>query len=207
MAVECFRQRGGSQKRQQSLQHRTASYPLGRHRRLLIQTRRLALVADRSEETLENRRLLHAPDRRFRPHPTPQTENRTIFDIPDKPRLFSECYRVLETGGQIGFYTLYFEKELEPGHPEYNRAKRWRTDQPYETLLKEAGFNDVTVIDYTEAHIQLAKDMIESMTDNRDVFEKEFGKDLFEVILVNQIAVWTLAEHGYTKKALFKATK
>jgi len=132
----------------------------------------------------------------------------SVYVVPDKISLFRGCYQVLKPGGIIGFYTLVKRRSFPAESAMCARARFWFPSQPYCRLLEEAGLKDILKVDLTEEFIQLARQWLRAIQENRVLLEKELGKKAAKGLLVGDISTaWALAVEGYVGRALFEAQK
>jgi cyclopropane fatty-acyl-phospholipid synthase-like methyltransferase len=132
----------------------------------------------------------------------------SVYGIPDKSRLLRNCHRVLKPGGYIGLYTLYERRKIFGETAMHTRALYWFPLKPYSVLLKEAGFNNIAKIDFTEDFLNLAGRWVEAIQENKEALEKELGKKTIDGLLTGDIRIaWELGREGLIGRALFKAQK
>ena len=132
----------------------------------------------------------------------------SVYGVPEKTALFHGCYLVLRPGGYLGFYTLYKRRKFYGESVMHARARHWFPLQPYSKLLEEAGFKDVLKIDLTKGFIQLAKQWVRAIQENRAALDKEMGKKVTKGLVAGDIrTAWALATEGCVGRALFKAQK
>lgn len=132
----------------------------------------------------------------------------SVYGVPEKTALFHDCYRVLRPGGYLGFYTLYERRKFSAESVMHAQARYWFPLQSYSKLLEETGFKDIFKIDLTKDFIQLAKQWVKAIQENRASLEKELGKKMTKGLLAGDIrTAWALGKEGYVGRALFKAQK
>jgi phosphoethanolamine N-methyltransferase len=103
-----------------------------------------------------------------------------LMHIPDKPRLFSRLYSLLDDGGRI--VITDYARGKTPGSPafeDYIKKTGYHVVEPeeYGQLLRDAGFVDVIVDDATETFVDILRREARRLTDHRADFVSSFSDD------------------------------
>ena len=96
-----------------------------------------------------------------------------LMHIPDKARLFSRLYSLLDDGGRI--VITDYARGKTPGSPafeDYIKKTGYHVVEPeqYGKLLEDAGFVDVVVDDATETFVDILRREAKRLTDHRADF-------------------------------------
>ena len=121
--------------------------------------------------------------------------------VTDKDRLIKEAYRVLKSGGKIGFTDWIItgnitKEELDPLY-DTMAFPYMESFDGYQELLKNNGFKILEAIDQTEEFAKCFDEYYEKVhMILKPQILKDFGQDLFD-FASNLVTIWRKAAHAH----------
>lgn len=120
------------------------------------------------------------------------------------------CRDLLKPGGRLAFYTIYIPAGLPPD--VYEQAKEAgpraaETPQDHETMLRSAGFGEVSEIDVTVQYLATQRALLVSRQRHERALRREAGAEEFERRVRDNQHAAAAIEAGLLHRSLFLATR
>jgi len=133
-----------------------------------------------------------------------------LMHVPDKPHLFSLLYSLLNPGGRI--VITDYARGKTPGSPEfeaYIKKTGYSVVEPeqYGKLLRDAGFKDVVVDDATGKFIEILRDEVRRLKEQRTDFVGAFSEADLQYIIDRWEMKVGFCQAGDMKWGIYLGTK
>lgn len=133
-----------------------------------------------------------------------------LMHVPDKPRLFSRLYSLLDDGGRI--VITDYARGKSPGSPafeDYIKKTGYHvvTPEAYGHLLRDAGFVDVEVVDATDNFIDILRREARRLTEHRSDFVSSFSDDDLKYLVERWDMKDRFCQAGDMKWGIYLGTK
>jgi phosphoethanolamine N-methyltransferase len=133
-----------------------------------------------------------------------------LMHIPDKARLFSRLYSLLDDGGRI-VITDYARGKTPaaPAFEGYIKKTGYHVVEPeqYGQLLRDAGFVDVVVDDATETFVDILRREAKRLSDHRADFVSSFSDDDLKYLVERWDMKDRFCQAGDMKWGIYLGTK
>jgi phosphoethanolamine N-methyltransferase len=133
-----------------------------------------------------------------------------LMHVPDKKRLFSHLYGLLNPGGRI--VITDYARGRTPGSPEfeaYITKTGYSVIEPeqYGDRLREAGFTDVVVDDATAKFVEILRDEVRRLREQRTDFVGAFSEEDLNYIIDRWEMKVGFCQAGDMKWGIYLGTK
>lgn len=133
-----------------------------------------------------------------------------LMHVPDKPRLFSRLYGLLAPGGRL--VITDYARGKTPGSPEFEAyiAKTGYSvvePEQYGRLLQDAGFTNVVVDDATPKFIEILRDEVRRLKEQRTDFVGAFSESDLNYIIDRWEMKVGFCQAGDMKWGIYLGTK